>query len=306
MFSFLCTVFGNKKQIYLQNFTCVYHFSLAACEVNSAESDYATENQTSTTPKQETVSVAHQAHNSTSSEDEEQQLLSKSLSYRQSSASNFLTVTAFDSEICTDLRKTIQSPLRPRVPKRNRIDFGIIDGKLISSLLPEKRQSDPQIRYAFYNKGFEVAASCRKFSLTQIELKRSAMPDITENGSIEDEYASIEQTIANRELTNVFTHGSSGQDITLLPKLKIRICDEMGKRINSSFDENPASPDERKTVSNHCKATDVLVNQNKCIHKTNEDPFNGDKQKVNENFRKCKKCGHYSTHNQFKNSFYVE
>lgn len=271
----------------------------AVCEA-SGDEDSATEKQTSSSTTLETASVALQAHNSTSSDDQEEQLTSKSLSYRKSSASNFLTVTAYDSEICSDLRKILRGtkPPRPRVPKRNRIDFGMIDGKLISSHLPEKRQSDPQIRYAFYNKGFEVAASCRKFSLTQIELKRSAMPNITEYESNEDERAIVERN-SFRESTNAISHGSSGRDITLLPKLKIRICDEMGKRIDTSFDEN--SPLSSNHSSNEC-----LKDSGKCKHKSRDDPFVGDAQKINENFRKCKKCGHYSIRKQFTNSFYVE
>lgn len=265
-------------------------------------SEALTAGQTSTSAAQRTAAAAPPVHNSTStsmSSDEGEQPPPKPLPSRKPISTNFLTVAAFDREICSDLRRTERAsgprPARPRVPKRNRFDFGIIDGHLISSVLPEKRLSDPQIRYAFYNKGFEVAASCRKFSLTQLEMRRSAMPHITEYGSFEDEDGDAAEWAKNCVSNDVVSHGSSGRDITLLPKLKVRICDEMGKQIEGSLDESTPSPDEKPAA-----------NGDHCPHSPRGDPFCSDDVQVNENFRRCTKCGHFQIRKQFTNAFLVE
>lgn len=204
-------------------------------------------------------------------------------------------------------KSKILTPIRPRVPKRtNASDFKKFSGDIFGNILPEKRHSDPQIRYAFYNKGFEAASTNRKFSLTQYDVRKNAMPNIKECQSIEDDDSDDESMDFNSadginhfNINNKCYGGSSGRDITLLPKLKIRICDEMGKRVKSSFDESSHSDENIDTF-------DAIAEQ-KCNHIPTlaYDPFQCDAIRVNENFHQCTKCGHkLLLKKQFSNSFF--
>lgn len=235
-------------------------------------------------------------------------------------SSNVTAATKFDREICSDLRKSERpsrpKPPRPRGPKRSGIDLTFFETQSLNNWSPEKRQSDPQIRYAFYNKGFEVATTCRKFSLTQVELRRNAMPHIFEQNSMEidddaitgtDEWK-IAENVKNARRRNTMYSGSSGRDITLLPKLKIRICDEMGKRIES--DTSDALNDKNDFSRVSFDSFDESFEQVNCYHdhpttESSRDPFHcdGANARVREDFRKCKKCGHKLIRRQFTNSF---
>lgn len=168
--------------------------------------------------------------------------------------------------ICNDLRVSANKSFsqnvrtaRPYLPPRH-IDgtsmaatspANSFENRLCVNRLSEKRQSDPQIRYAFYNRGFEVASASTKqckYSRSHDEVRRKAMPDIDEYEACEnsdnddDDDDEWQQHLGLRQnLQHLYT-GSSGRDITLLPKLKIRILDEMGARIQqSTFDNDSAS-----------------------------------------------------------------
>lgn len=257
--------------------------------------------------------------------------------------------SALNRRICNDLRLSANKsfsekvrPARPYFPPR-RVDGCSVHDKQnsfenrlqTSNRLSEKRQSDPHIRYAFYNRGFEVATLTkhRKYSLSHCEIRRKAMPDIDEYDSIENDADSSDE--CSRQNLQYYS-GSSGRDITLLPKLKIRICDEMGARIKHSFDESSFSDenfnidadadDVACTYSSIPQCTirnDPIENQPKCAHiKSNNDRIDdgNSSHSANDNVDKkqnpniageidneipiCKKCGHrLIIRKQFTNAF---
>lgn len=244
----------------------------------------------------------------------------------------------FSGTICSDLRlsarksinKAIIPPMRPRLPPKRMVTPPPGSrGSQISGRLPEKRQSDPQIRYAFYNKGFEAAAATRhrKLSLSH-EFRRRAMPNITECGSIE-RVSDTDDDAYDDDITNYtksFTHpykpgdglttshpySSSGRDITLLPKLKIRICDEMGKNVQHSFDESSSS-DENSSSKTDDDWFRTDFNETNTMAHISTDPFKtvttsaassmttatssvamapSGSDDSDDFLPKCKKCGH--------------
>lgn len=242
------------------------------------------------------------------------------------SAATLQVVTSSDLPLTNHKMKTNCSvtrkiaPSRPRMPKRNsRIDFQLFENNIACNVPSEKCQSSPQIRYAFYNKGFEVTAISRKFSLATHEMrtKSSGMPNIDEYaGSTEDNDDSDNNNwTATRpgDAIHLFSvnksnyGGSSGRDITLLPRLKIRISDEMGKRVKSSFDGSTSS-DENEFGKSFEKRFAANNDEHLCAYTatavaTTFDPFQRYVLQPKENFRKCRKCGHRSLCKQFSNSF---
>lgn len=219
--------------------------------------------------------------------------------------------------ICSETRKI--APSRPRMPKRNnQIDFQLLENHITS----EKRPLNQQIRYAYYNKGFEMTSIKfdRKFSLVRHELRTNGacMPNIDEYaGSHEDNDDSDNNKwtksrsadaihLSNRNKSCY--GGSSGRDITLLPRLKIRISDEMGKRIKSSYDDSTSSDENDRSKSFEKRFAMIINNQQLCKHNAAAaaiafDPFENDVIQTKENFGNCKKCGHKILCKQFSNSF---
>lgn len=200
----------------------------------------------------------------------------------------------------------------------DRIDFKLLDNT--NTMPAERRQSMPQIRYAFYNKGFEVIAINRKFSLGP----RPKMPNIDEYAaSPEDTDDSDKSHKWNKARSADAIHlfnlnkteygGSSGRDITRLPRLKIRINDEMGARVPCSFDESSMSSDDSNEFGKSFEERFAAYDDRRCEHATasdtvddgtTSDPF----QQIEENFRRriCKKCGHRKLCKQFTNSFQID
>lgn len=205
---------------------------------------------------------------------------------------------SFNRQKCTDLSlsekrpyNTKMYPVRPCYPPIQ--DISISFGNEMNKQFLEKLQPDPQIRYAFYNRGFEMTASRhRKSSFTQFGM----MPNIDECGSQENE----DSNSGNDEWQNLrpsspYYSGSSGRDITLLPKLKIRICDEMDRPVKDPFDESSSSDE--------YSCNDETA---ECCHPTdNLNSFDVKYQNNNVNtFLKCKKCGHHLRfQKQFSNAF---
>lgn len=237
---------------------------------------------------------------------------------RQSSTSSTVTTHfngTYDAEICADLRgaeKCLDLPLHKKyrsVSKRDSDALASPSAYFNTNILPEKRLSDPQIRYSFYNKGFEMATHFRKYSLTHCELRKNAMPNITEQESFDaeddscnDDSISENHCPANVILNSFYSQNSvcgslsssGGRDITKLPKLKIRISDEMGHRVKSSFDDSDDNSDSDNWF------VDPPI-PSICSH-TNVDPFQLANNQA-KNPRKCHKCGHKLIKKQFTNSF---
>lgn len=167
---------------------------------------------------------------------------------------------------------------------------------------PEKRQSDPQIRYAFCNRGFEVFSRTRRLSFNQSESRRKAMPLINEYSFEEDlEYYRIKQWPAN-------SLNSNDDDIVPVPQLKIRVSKE---RNDASFESS--SPDEYS--DSYCEMGDLIDDdwfneEYNFMQSELVDPFwseDDDGQKHNKtnvtHGIKCSKCGHKCLVKQFTDSF---
>lgn len=165
----------------------------------------------------------------------------------------------------------------------------------VSNVFPEKRQSDPQIRYAFCNQGFEAATWSRRFSLNQFEMRRKAMPHIDEYSFEEDldQYQMKEWPVDSLSAAaNV-----DGDTIVPLPRLKIRVWDNDGQRMDESCDSS--SDDFAGAYFN--VAEDWFQENYGYMRNELVDPFQGNH--CHENGTKCTKCGHKCLMKQFTNSF---
>lgn len=233
---------------------------------------------------------------------------------------------SMNRRICNDLRLSANKsfsqnvrPIRPLPPRcvdgitydsRNSFENRLYKNRLWSLYKPEKQQSDPKIRYAFNNKGFEVATSTkhRKYSLSHYEVRRKAMPNIYEYESMgNDEHEeSGDEWLGSRQNLQYYS-GSSGHDITFLPKLKIRICDEMGARIQYSFDVS-SSPNDNFTVDDSPHSTfDSIDQASFCKHQSKSilaaDLTHRIKNEKENNAPVCNKCGHPITLQKLTDAF---
>lgn len=134
------------------------------------------------------------------------------------------------------------------------------------------------------------------------------MEDIPEYESIETEDSGDESLNLPKSF-HCYT-GSSGRDITLLPRLKIRIYRELSSRIKHSFDDVQMS-DESFTTDESNTAENVMFHNHKKSNshsleststKHNRDVFTGGDSETNISI--CRKCGHkLDIHKQFTDSF---
>lgn len=186
---------------------------------------------------------------------------------------------SFSRQICNDsslsAKKTYNEEIHPVRPFVNEVD----------KQFSEKPQPDPQIRYAFYNKGFEMAAKIQiKSSFTQVGMRKNVMYNIDECGSQgKKDSKSGNDEWQNLRPSSAYYSGSSGHDITQLQKFEIRICDEMGRPVEDSFDNSSSSVEYASNEVN-----------SECYHPTkNLNSFDVKYQNNNvDKFLKCKKCGH--------------
>lgn len=201
--------------------------------------------------------------------------------------------------ICSDLslsgKKVYNQKMNPVRPCFSPIkDVSVSFVNEVNKQFSENRPPDPQIRYAFYNRGFEMATiRQRKSSFTQFGMRKNIMPNIDECRSQENDDSNDEWQ--NLRPNSPYYSGSSGRDITLLPKLKIRICDEMDRPINDSFDKSSSSDEYSCNGDNTecCYLTDNLNSFDVKYQNSNVD-----------NCLKCKKCGHHLRfQKQFTNAF---
>lgn len=139
----------------------------------------------------------------------------------------------------------------------------------VSNVYAEKRLSDPLIRCAFINKGFDIDANNQRY-FSQFD--KFTIPDQGDG-------------LKN----NFFSYASP-------PKFKVRISDEWGNRIDNSLDCQSDSSDVDEFwnfgTGNECDDDDddafhVIENAN-VIRPTGS---------------KCRKCGHNSLKKQFSTSF---
>lgn len=185
----------------------------------------------------------------------------------------------------------------------------------------EQSQSDLRIRYAFYNRGFEVVTSTkqRKNSSSHHEFRWKKMADIDEYESIDNEESS-DDCLDSSLNKNLYT-GSSGRDITLLPKLKIRLSDASRAENKHSSDESKSSEDSFNTDESN-EAISIVIqkefidnlntiengipsssNETQFVpRKTDRDHFSDVDSE--ETITTCKKCGHkLKIQKTFSNAF---
>ncbi len=139
-----------------------------------------------------------------------------------------------------------------------------------ANVYPEKRLSDPLVHCAFINKGFDVELNRRHFSM----------------------YDSFSYVQHHREAAD-----HSKMNIYTIPKIKVRISDECGNRIENSLDSDSEIDDcwnfgtTMDQSHNHCQSKDAFnIICNEAIGQPT----------VN----KCRKCGHRkSLKAQFSTTF---
>lgn len=210
---------------------------------------------------------------------------------------------SFYRQICSDhsfSEKKIYNqkihPVRPCYPPSQ--DFSVSFVNEINKQFSEKGQPDPQIRYAFYNKGFEMATSRQGNStIRQIGMRKNLMSNIDECGSQENEDSnSGKDEWQNSIPSSPYCSGSSGRDITLLPKLKIRIFDETDGPVKDSFDKSSSSDLEYSRNDDNLECCHLSENLNLFDVTYQNDNF--------DQFLKCEKCGHHLRfQKQFSNAF---
>ena len=148
--------------------------------------------------------------------------------------------------------------------------------------VPEKRLSDPHIRYSFYNKGFDITTatvSRRRFA-SQNDVRKNAMPNIAEYCF--DEPVDWQKLKPNQSDFRT----RSPTYLGTIPKIKVRISEEWGQRIDSSFDSNGSDffddlfPETRHEVSEDDTIIDAFDIADRTV------------QRCCETKKICKKCGH--------------
>lgn len=179
----------------------------------------------------------------------------------------------------------------------------------------EKRQSDPQIRYAFCNRGFEEFARSRRHSAVHHgEWQRrsaTAMPNINEYSFEED----FELYRAKEWPVNSLT-AINADDVVPVPRLKIRVCEERGHSVDAGSFESTSSGE---YSDSYCEMGGGRMSQDGdrddddwfeetyfYDHSEYADPFAGNRRyhkRDARNANNCAKCGHKCLVKQFTNSF---
>lgn len=173
----------------------------------------------------------------------------------------------------------------------------------------EKRQSDPQIRYAFCNRGFEEYARPRRHSMWHHGDSScrpvATMPDINEYSFEEDFDAYRTKEWPVNSLT-----APNADEVVPVPRLKIRVCVERGQLMDMASFESTSSGE---YSDSYCEVTERMsVDGDETGwfeesyysgHSVFADPFAGGRCRDQCNASKCAKCGHKCLVRQFTNSF---
>lgn len=144
-----------------------------------------------------------------------------------------------------------------------------------SNVYPEKRQSDPLLHCAFTNKRFDIELNSHKhFSM----------------------YDKVLDTFSHLQHHSV----DDAKKCTYpIPKIKIRISDECGNRIDNSSDSQSDSDDD-----DDCWNFGATINRNGYESHV-DDAFNiiRNEEIIRPTVNKCGKCGHKSLKTQFSTTF---
>lgn len=180
----------------------------------------------------------------------------------------------------------------------------------IKSAYPEKRQSDPHICYSFYNQSFDLPMGERRRFHSQWDVRRK-MPNIVEycfeepmnwpqlmrpkyelttTSTTEEQQGEVEEEEEEATISAGGSFISNSSSVSKIPKIKVRISDDRGRRINSIgspdsdlFDD--ILPDQDVDDLNSIDAYVVTGTEN-----------------VISDF-KCQKCGHARLPMQFSTTF---
>lgn len=176
----------------------------------------------------------------------------------------------------------------------------------IGNTYPEKRLSDPHIRYAFNNKGFEMISLSRRFSMNQMDVRRLDMPNINEYSFEEDlDYYQTKQWPVD-SLSSL-----NADDVVPVQRIKLRLCDERNNQLDwdASFESTSSGEYSDSYLEMIDDVDDVDDADNGNV--TYDDGEFLDPFVTNENNDglgtatpiKCTKCGHKNLFKQFTNSF---
>lgn len=175
----------------------------------------------------------------------------------------------------------------------------------IKSAYPEKRQSDPHICYSFYNQSFDLPIGERRRFHSQWDVSRK-MPNIVEYCFEEPvnwpqlmrpKYesgttTSTTETAAAEDGATISAGGSfmsNSSSAKTIPKIKVRISDDRGRRINSIGSPDSDLFDDVLTESE--------LGDNRAV-----DAYVVTGTESTDCFR-CKKCGHPRLPMQFSTTF---
>lgn len=140
-----------------------------------------------------------------------------------------------------------------------------------SNNYPEKRQSDPLLHCAFTNKGFDIDVNNHTYF--------SMYDKLLDTFSYVRHHQTVEYPKKNRYPT---------------PKIKVRISDECGNRIDNSLD---SQSDSEVDESWNFGAAEIRCDDG--------DAFNIRNEEINRptTVNKCRKCGHKYLKTQFSTTF---
>lgn len=206
-----------------------------------------------------------------------------------------------NNALTEDLSDCVESNENARAPNRGSDPLFMC---YVNNVYPEKRQSDPHI----HNKSFDVAAQHRFLSQNDVR-SRPIMPNIDEY-CFEDamNWPNLMRPSYEMDDDTITPSTKSLSSVTSLPKIKVRVSDEWGRRINSI--ESPASDLFDDMLDDVGREMDMAVDRSDSSMQQchRRDAFAvadvGDAgTQCCDKIERCKKCGHRALKWQFSTSF---
>lgn len=184
---------------------------------------------------------------------------------------NFSSYNNCEKYCSSSYRRSFNSSLHS-IDETESLDFQHSRKRDTSNVYPEKRQSDPLLHCAFINKGFDVDLAHHRHFF------------------VYDTFSSYNKH-----------HPSSDQpkkNIFPIPKIKVRISDECGNRIDNSLDSQSDSDVDDSWNFGTTKISNDYQSDD-------DDAFNviRNEEVIRPTVNKCRKCGHKSLKTQFSTTF---
>lgn len=180
----------------------------------------------------------------------------------------------------------------------------------INNIYPEKRQSEPHICYSFYNRSFDAMLPSNRRFLSQHDVRKNAMPNIAEYG--------FEEPVNWKKLKPKYEDDDDDTTASIpstpsivspvsLPKIKVRISDEWGYRIENSFDSINSDFYNDNFNQIEFLSDEELVTENSIKRDAFDVISNNDGNLICcSKIEHCTKCGHHNSgiiQKQFSTSF---